>query len=152
MRLVVGIAVLSMLPLLGGCAMTRDETLQATSTELAAVLDDVVAATDLPVTRRREAPGLFLSCDDGTERLAAKVNADDPPELEPLARSVVAHLESQGWERTGDLPVEGRAGASMSVFLTRDGFDAIVDVVRGADGSGVDVEVLSPCSEMDGPG
>lgn len=132
--------------------MSREETLEETAAELAAVLDGVVAATDLPVTRRRDHPGLFLSCDDGGEQLAAKVNADDPPELEPLARAVVAHLESQGWQRTGELPIEGEAGDSLSVFLTRDGFDAIVDVVRGADGTGVDVEVLSPCREMEGPG
>lgn len=149
MRLVVGIVLLS---LLGGCAMTRDETLEETAAELTAVLDGVVAATDLPVTRRRDHPGLFLSCDDGTERLAAKVNADDPPELEPLARAVVEHLEAQGWDRSGDMPIDGGAGESVSVFLTRDGFDAIVDVVRGADGTGVDVEVLSPCREMEGPG
>lgn len=149
MRLVVGILVLS---LLGGCAMARDETLEETAAELAAVLDGVVAATDLPVTRRRADPGLFLSCDDGGERLAAKVNADDPPELEPLARAVVAHLESQGWQRTSDMPIDGDSGESASVFLTRNGFDAIVDVVRGAEGTGVDVEVLSPCREMEGPG
>lgn len=132
--------------------MSREETLGETAAELAAVLDGVVAATDLPVTRRRDDPDLFLSCDDGGERLAAKVNADDPPELEPLASDVVAHLEAEGWQRTGDLPIEGEAGDSLSVFLTRDGFEAIVDVVRGSEGTGVDVEVLSPCREMDGPG
>lgn len=149
MRLV---ATIILLALLGGCAMSRDETLEETAAELTAVLDDVIAATDLPVTRRREDPGLFLSCDGGGEQLAAKVNADDPPELEPLARAVVAHLEAEGWQRTGDLPIDGEAGASLSVFLARDGFEAIVDVVRGADGTGVDVEVLSPCREMEGAG
>lgn len=152
MRLVAIAVLLSVLSLLGGCAMSRQETLEETSAELSAVLDGVIAATELPVTRRSDDPGLFLSCQDGGEQLTAKINADDPPELEPLADAVIDHLESEGWERTGELPIEGEGGDSLSVFLARDGFEVIVDIVRGKEGTGVDVEVISPCREMEGPG
>lgn len=127
-----------------------DDLMAATAAELEQVISDAVDATELPVTRRREAPGLLLDCDDGTERLAAKVNADDPAVLEPLADALVAHLESQGWTRVTDLDLGGDDTPSTSVYLERDGFEAIVDLVRGTQGTGIDLEVISPCRDLSG--
>ena len=129
--------------------MPPEETLAETEAELEAIIEEAVAATDLPVTRRWDPPGLFLSCTDDTERLAQKVNADDPPELEPYFEGLVAHFEARGWELADELEFTGEgSGPSTSAFLLRDGYEAIIDLVRGSEGSGVDLEVLSPCREM----
>lgn len=129
--------------------MSAEETLATTRAELEAIIEEAVAATALPVTRRWEPPGLFLDCTDGTERLTQKVNADDPPDLVASFEAVVAHLEAQGWELADELEFTDEAsGPSTSAFLLRDGFEAIVDLVRGTDGTGVDLEVLSPCREL----
>ena len=129
--------------------MAPEEALAETEAELAGIIEEAVAATDLPVTRRWDPPGLFLGCDDGTERLTQKVNADDPDELVPYYEALVDHFRDRGWELADELEFTDEAsGPSTSAFLLHDGFEAIVDLVRGTEGTGVDLEVLSPCREL----
>lgn len=134
-----------------GCGMSTEEELATTEAELAEIIEEAVAATDLPVTRRWEPPGLFLGCSEDTDRLAQKVNADDPPQLQPYYDGLVEHLQAQGFELADELEFTNEEGmVSTSTFLLRDGFEAIVDLVRGKDGTGIDLEVLSPCRELRG--
>lgn len=125
-----------------------EHRLQETAAELEAIIAAAVEAAELPVTRRSEDPGIVLPCGGDKERLTAKVNADDPPELESLADALTAHLQAEGWELRDTMPTTGPGGDSESRFLLRDGFEAIVDLVRGTTGTGVDLEVLSPCRDL----
>lgn len=143
--------------LVAGCAPTTDaapegDTVRArTEAELTAILDALVAATGMPETRRiTPDEDVRVPCGDGEHRLTAVVLADDPPELEPLADRIQAYLETEGWQLAALQPSDGPGGRGESRFLQRDGFETIVDVVRGTQGTGVDVEVLAPCRDLDG--